>query len=791
MLAAGVASALQSARHLYEADIHRQQAESLVEFAQKVGSSLQLNDITHALMQHASKLAGAKSSCLFLLRKGKLECVSETGSESGHQKQLYPPLGMEAVQIVQAQKSHLFHIEREFVTGHRKSPAENGKTLAIRLQGGDGEPIGLLCLFDTGERLSPLIEMTLMAMAGQASVALENSRLFMRITQSSRQWAEIFDALTDALIVHDEHNRIIRVNRLLAESIGQQPNELIGQSMHDLFPAEQGSKPTPCIFCVKGHGKQSPRLTRLKDRTLMVSSSRIQSTFQEGGKQIIHVLKDITEIQEAERRYLELFHSIQEGAYFSSPEGHFIDVNEGLVRMLGYETREELLAIDIIGQLYRNPEQRSAFREWVDSGQMFNKEVVLRRKNGEPLHARESAVAVKDEHGKIIQYRGLLQDITETKRFQAQLQRERDFNTQILNNTQSMILVVDTAGLVSYANRRCYEAGQFRHDALVGERITTLIVPGSLEQWNSAFDTALQGKPADNIDLQMLRGNGSLGQFNVSLSPMMSDVNNVTSLVAVMTDITELASMQAQLMNTEKMAAVGQLVSGVAHEVNNPLTSIMGFADLMLENPELPESVHKDLRVIIQEAQRTKQIVQNLLSFARQKPRQRRPFNANDVLSSTLLLRTYEFASHRVEVKTDFDVNIPTINGDAQQLQQVFLNILNNANDAIRETGKPGLIEVRTHIVEGGVEISFRDNGPGITAPDRILDPFYTTKEVGKGTGLGLSICYGIIHEHDGELIFGNNLDMPGACFRVWLPAVPQKSEGEEKTEHAQVRSTQ
>jgi two-component system NtrC family sensor kinase len=217
----------------------------------------------------------------------------------------------------------------------------------------------------------------------------------------------------------------------------------------------------------------------------------------------------------------------------------------------------------------------------------------------------------------------------------------------------------------------------------------------------------------------------------------------------------------------------------------------MGFADLMLENPELPESVHKDLRVIIQEAQRTKQIVQNLLSFARQRPRQQKPLDVNDVLTSTLQLRTYEFASHRVVVQTQLADDIPQLNGDAQQLQQVFLNILNNANDAIRETGKPGLIEVSTRKMEAGVEISFRDNGPGISSPDRILDPFYTTKEVGKGTGLGLSICYGIIREHEGELIFSNNLDAPGACFRVWLPFPNENPEVTKNDESAKVSTVQ
>src|SRR5436853_4537704 len=144
--------------------------------------------------------------------------------------------------------------------------------------------------------------------------------------------------------------------------------------------------------------------------------------------------------------------------------------------------------------------------------------------------------------------------------------------------------------------------------------------------------------------MQILRGDGRIGQFSMNLSPMRDEQGNVTSLVVVMSDITDAATLQAKLMHAEKMAAVGQLVSGVAHEVNNPLTAIMGFTDLLLENPDLPESARKDLRVVLEEAQRTKEIVQNLLSFARQRPPQRQPLQINKVLHKTVALRSYDFS---------------------------------------------------------------------------------------------------------------------------------------------------
>jgi len=191
----------------------------------------------------------------------------------------------------------------------------------------------------------------------------------------------------------------------------------------------------------------------------------------------------------------------------------------------------------------------------------------------------------------------------------------------------------------------------------------------------------------------------------------------------------------------------------------------------LMENSDLPETARKDLRVILQEAQRTKQIVQNLLSFARQMPPQRNAVQLNSILRRTIQLRSYDFNSHGVEVIEHLEEGLPEVIGDAHQLQQVFLNILNNAYDAVHEVGRPARIEIVSAKYGDSVEVSFSDNGKGITHPDKIFDPFFTTKEVGKGTGLGLSICYGIVKEHGGEIVSHNNIAGQGATFLVRLPA--------------------
>ena len=310
-----------------------------------------------------------------------------------------------------------------------------------------------------------------------------------------------------------------------------------------------------------------------------------------------------------------------------------------------------------------------------------------------------------------------------------------------------------------------------------GIALPELCAPPRRAALREALAAVARGQQVDNFDLPLIRGDGASGQFSVNLSPINGEDGRVSSIVVVMTDVTDSAMLRAKLVHAEKMAAVGQLVSGVAHEVNNPLTAILGFTDLLMENPELPESARRDLRVILQEAQRTKQIVQNLLSFARQMPPQRQLVQLNSILQRTVHLRSYDFISHGIEVVERLDPSLPDVMGDSHQLQQVFLNILNNAYDAVREGAHPphpARIEIKSDRDGGFVEISFCDNGVGIADPERIFDPFFTTKDVGHGTGLGLSICYGIVREHGGEIVCHNNPDSVGATFIVRLPVASE-----------------
>lgn len=636
----------------------------------------------------------------------------------------------------------------------------------------DHELMGTLCLLQKRSGFTREEEKLLDALGSHAALVMEKVRRFSQLERSKKQWVEDIDAITDYILVHDQSWKIVRTNRSLAAHLGISPVALVGEPVSCLRQIAETGTSLPCPFCRNTHQEREEYIATSEGRIYMVSTSRSPGVTDDG--RTIHVLKDITDRREAERRYRELFDNIQEGLFFATPEGQFIDVNDAMVRMLGYESREELLRTDVSAHLYPTRQAKERLvRAINEKGMLRNYEETLRRKDGSLLHTLQNISAVRNVQGHVVQIRGLMLDVTEQKTFQSQLQRERDFNQKILNTTQSMILVLDTAGLISYANRRCFEAG-YREEELIGHRLVKWVEGSQRTDFEAALQTTAQGQQVENLELRVKRSDGSMGHFSISLSPMRDESNQVNSVVVVMTDITDAVLLQAKLAHSEKMATIGRLVSGVAHEVNNPLAAILGFTDLLLENPEIPGGAREDLQIILRETQRTKEIVQDLLSFARQRPAQREPMQVNSILRQTIKLRSYDFASHGVEVSEEFDDNLDLAMGDPQQLQQVFLNILNNAYDAIQESGNRGRIRIRTRRTYDSLEIAFIDNGTGISEPDRIFDPFFTTKQAGKGTGLGLSICYGIVRAHGGEILCWNNEGSSGSTFVVRLPVATE-----------------
>ena len=746
-----------------------ERAEELMDLAIDAAESHHLPDFLRRFAERARRLLKARWGGVAVLQRGETQIFWGRGLEEAE-------LEREREWLTSAVEESVEKVDLSVVAypgaGEKKEGSAQ-RAVLVPIKAGGGERLGTLCLLRKQRTLDASEHRLALALASHAALSIENFRRFSQIERSKRQWVEDIDAITDYLVVHDRTWKILRTNRSLASHLGVPPVALVGEAVSSLRQLAESAGELPCPFCRDMGQTHEEYVLATPERIFLVSTSRTTGTAEEDSR-TIHVLKDITDRREAERRYRELFDSIQEGLFFATPDGRFLDVNDAMVRMLGYVSREELLRNDVGSYLYPDQAARERFlREIRERGVLRNYEETLRRKDGTLLYTLQNITVVRDARGRIAQIRGLMLDVTEQKTFQTQLQRERDFNQKILNTTQSMILVLDTAGLISYANRRCYEMG-YREEEMVGRRLLELVEAAQRKEFETALETTANGQQVENLELRARRSDGSSGYFSISLSPMRDEQNAVNNVVVVMTDITDAALLQAKLAHAERMATIGRLVSGVAHEVNNPLAAILGFTDLLLENEEIPASAREDLQIILQETQRTKVIVQDLLSFARQRPVQRELVQVNNVLRQTIKLRSYDFTSHGVEVEEEFDEDLPPAMGDSQQLQQVFLNILNNAYDAVQETGRRGKILLRTKQKRGSLEVSVIDNGTGIVDPERIYDPFYTTKQPGKGTGLGLSICYGIVRAHGGEIQCWNNENGDGSTFVVRIPAATE-----------------
>ncbi len=656
--------------------------------------------------------------------------------------------------------------------------------------------------------------------ANQLGIAGETLRMFERVLHSQRKWLSTIDSIDDYILVHDAEMRVLRMNLALSRRLGRSVKELNGQSLASVLPnAESG-----CPYCQLA--KQTN--DEISDPcfggySLISTSSYVE---EQGRVGTVHVICDRTERRAAEQRYRLLFESVQEGVFVSTPAGKLIDHNPAFASMLGYQGREEIVGIDIGKELFLNPEQRAAYCEDMASqGQLRNYEVALRRKDGRVVTLMENSFATRDAQGKVERYQGFLVDITEKKRAEEDMRRRNrelgalnDMATmatqtfdldQILQNTLGWatelygqpcdILLLDMeSGSVTRSGTSRREN---RHEVLaelrqlLDEELAEYIVrarsevvteqdlprlPQAAQAWMKkhryeSFIAVMMYSQRKTLGI-LLISSPNKDQFtgtdrNLAIA-IARQLGNSLEKVLLYEETARaydnLRNTQEQLLQSEKMSAVGQLISGVAHELNNPLTAILGYTQL-LETEPMGERAQDYLRKLYKQTQRTHRVVQNLLSFSRQRKPIQSQVDLRRVLEDTLALRESDLKLNDIVLKRDYHPDVPFITGDAHQLEQVFLNIINNAVDAIMDSAQSGWLKVRIYMEDSRACIEFRDSGPGLEDSKRIFDPFYTTKKIGKGSGLGLSICYGIVKGHNGDIVAFNH-EQGGAVFQIKLP---------------------
>ena len=706
----------------------------------------------------------------------------------------------------------------------RQRLLENGlnEVVTMKLPGKE-RPLGVINLASTQTlKFQPDETSYLINIANLVGLTLQNMRLFEQVATAQQQWVYTFDSIGDPILVHDREFRILRSNQRLSHLLGRESAALVGRAVTDLLP-RKGFAYEKCPYCEGAAGEGDD-----PDPWLQGYFLASNSTFTDPqGRQLgtVHVLKDITDRKRAEEKYRTLVSNVQEGVFISTPSGRFLDFNDALMRMLGYEHRDELMGIDITS-VYVTSSDRDRLKKLLsEHGSVADFEFEIRRKDGEVRTMMESSIAVRDSAGAVTAFQGFLLDITDRIRAEQEIRR-RNRELLVLNSisqtlTESMDLtdslhrtLRQLAELFNLDASSLYlideQALTLRRIAVMGYRsefarnFSSISIPGELLQHvKSVHATFLsaQGLPMPSVFREVQQKEGLVASFVVVLwskdrvlgalaigtrAPRDFSPADINLLIAVGSQIANaidrnslfeetrtaydnLRRTQEQLLHSEKMAAVGQLISGVAHELNNPLTAILGYSQLLTSSAEIGPQGLEYTDKLYKQAQRTHRIVQNLLSFARQHKPERAAVQINQILEDTLALRDYDLRMKNIRVHLELAPDLPVTAADPHQLQQVFLNLVNNAVDAVLESASEGDLWVRTRVRSERLTIEFADSGPGVKEPSRVFDPFYTTKPVGKGTGLGLSICYGIITEHGGTITV-RNVQPRGAAFTIELP---------------------
>jgi two-component system NtrC family sensor kinase len=332
---------------------------------------------------------------------------------------------------------------------------------------------------------------------------------------------------------------------------------------------------------------------------------------------------------------------------------------------------------------------------------------------------------------------------------------------EVVDAISPALCIVDRSGAIRRANRAFADLVNAPPASLIGRPWQAFIPP----EWATELQRALDQQGVGR-EVELRTGERT---YAVTAVPISS--TDRSAVVLLFDDQTERRRLQDQLIQSEKMSAIGQLIAGIAHDLNNPLASVVGFADFLTEVPNIPASIREPLTVVREEAERASSIVRNLLGFARKQDHQRRPTALKPLLDATFVLLRNQLMAQRVEAQIEIEPDLPMPDVDPNQIQQVFVNLINNAAQAIASTGRPGTIVVRARRWLDGVAIDVIDDGPGMseTLATQVFDPFFTTKAEGEGTGLGLSISQGIVKEHGGRIMLSSE-EGKGSTFTVQLP---------------------
>jgi len=617
----------------------------------------------------------------------------------------------------------------------------------------------------------------------------ERKRMEREIREATKRFEKIAEMGEDGIIVFDEESRIEFANQMASEIMGFHKDQILGREFFSLIGKRDEEFLEEMVMRGEGLGQKV-----CTEMSLHISPGQVKETevclaptqSEDGRIKTYAYIRDITErkkfekaLRESEEKYRNLFERVRHGLFISTKEGYFLDCNQAMWGLLGYEDKEGFLKIDIIKDLYVNPEDRKTFMELVEKlGFIKDFEVEFKKKNGERITVLLTATAKRDEKGTIIGYEGLNIDITDRKRMEKKLKEANDFLMNLIESSVDGIIVTDMKGDILIFNKGAENLLGYQGEEVVEKmNIRSIYQPGVAKEVMDKLrspDFGGIGK-LTSFPIFHRKKDGELIEGDLSASIIYDEKGNEIASIGIFKDLRErlkmereLREIQQALLQSEKLAAMGRLTSQIAHELNNPIYGIMNTLEL-LKTEIPPESKRRRiLELSLSEIQRLSEMLRNMLSFSKPEEEKRRPVKIDELIEGILLVMEKQMKESNIQVEASFDSDIPEVMASTNQMRQVMLNILKNAKEAMP---KGGTLTVRTTREGNKVLIHIQDTGIGIPEEirDKIFEAFFTTKQKVKGVGLGLSVCYGIIKDHGGEIKVESE-EGKGTTFAISLP---------------------
>jgi len=604
----------------------------------------------------------------------------------------------------------------------------------------------------------------------------------------------ILEAFEDGIYVMNQELEVEYMNSAMVAEFGSG----IGKKCHELL----NQSDEKCPWCLSDDvfaGKTVRRevYVPLVDKTYYLTEIPFENT--DGTLSKLSIYHDISKqkqqeemLRASEEEFKNLFEHVATGVFISSKEGKFLNANQALLDMLGYDSKEEFLNIDLPQDLYVRPEDRHTFQEMMESdGRVINYEVEFKRKDGSTLPILLTGHPRYDKQGNIIGYEGLNVDLTQRKLMEKELREAYDFMNKIVQSSPNAITATDMKGNILIWNQAAEETLGYKASDVIGKMNIRKIYPEGvarkvmqmLRKDESGGIGRLKSYPMVYVrrDGEVVEGNLSAAIIYDANGKEIASVGSFVDLRDRLQMERALRDTQEQLLQSEKLAAMGRLTSQIAHELNNPLYGIMNTLELLKTEIPADNKRRKILEMALSETVRLSDLLRKMLSFSKPDQEERHPVDINSVIDEILLLHEKQLKENDINMVVTFAEGLGLVNASKNQLRQVFLNMVANARDAMPEGGT---LSVVTSGDTDKVYIEISDTGTGIREEhlDKIFDSFFTTKGEVKGVGLGLSVCYGFIEDHGGDIEVKSQIG-EGTTFTISLPMHTTTASEEDKSE--------